>query len=311
MILLKRGGMGLSHIPLLMLHCIGWCLGWLIFLSSASYRKRFFSFSKQAGYSFNQVRAAVGSAGKLLVELPRVWFYGEAIPHQIVGQAYIDKALIQKKGLILLTPHGGSFEVGPPVFANYFANKVPLTVLYRPPRRAWLQNLVKRARTYQGIQVVPTDMSGVKALTRALQAKQAIGLLPDQVPPKGLGSWASFFGRPAYTMTLAARLALRTQAPVMMVWVRRLDWGRGYKVHFHPLEQFLMQPLSNQLDQAVVQINQAIESVIRYFPDQYLWGYNRYKQPRDFATLTPVKEPLQNSNMKKRLENGIMQSFEW
>jgi KDO2-lipid IV(A) lauroyltransferase len=289
MVFLRWVGMRLSPVLLLTLSFVGWFLGWFIFLISVSYRQRFFSFSRQAGYSFKQVRAAAGSAGKLLIELPWVWFYREALFHKVVGQSHIDQALIQKKGLILLTPHGGSFELAPSVFVNCVSNKISLTVLYRPPRQVWLQGLAKRWRTYRGIQVVPTDMSGVKALTRALQAKQAIGLLPDQVPPRGLGVWAPFFGRPAYTMTLAARLALRTQAPVIMVWVRRLCWGRGYEVHFQPLERFLTQPLSNQIDQAIVQINQAVEGVIRCFPDQYLWGYNRYKQPRDLPAPTSAR----------------------
>ena len=103
-----------------------------------------------------------------------------------------------------------------------------------------------------------------------------MGLLPDQVPPEGMGQWAPFFGKSAYTMTLAARLALQTGAGVVLIWGERLSFGRGYRLHTRSLGH----DLSSDLDTAVVQINQAMEETIRQAPHQYLWGYARYKQPR-------------------------------
>jgi KDO2-lipid IV(A) lauroyltransferase len=103
-----------------------------------------------------------------------------------------------------------------------------------------------------------------------------VGLLPDQVPPEGMGHWAPFFGKPAYTMTLAARLALQTGAEVVLIWGERLPWGRGYRLHASRLGH----ELSTELDVAVVQINQAMEQLVRQCPGQYLWGYARYKGPR-------------------------------
>ena len=109
-----------------------------------------------------------------------------------------------------------------------------------------------------------------------LRRGEAVGLLPDQVPPEGQGLWVPFFGRDAYTMTLAARLALQTGAAVLLVHAERLPWGRGYVVHLESMSD----PLADTLEAAVLQINQAMEHVIRQCPQQYLWGYARYKQPR-------------------------------
>jgi KDO2-lipid IV(A) lauroyltransferase len=109
-----------------------------------------------------------------------------------------------------------------------------------------------------------------------------VGLLPDQVPPAGMGQWAPFFGQAAYTMTLSARLALQTGAKVLLVWGERLSWGRGFRLHFREMQA----PLDKNLDAAVVQINQEMERLIRECPQQYLWGYGRYKQPR----VDPSKE---------------------
>ena len=104
----------------------------------------------------------------------------------------------------------------------------------------------------------------------------AVGLLPDQVPPEGQGVWSPVFGKPAYTMTLAARLALQTGATVLLVRCEREPMGRGFVMYAEPLPQ----PLDADLETAVRQVNEAMEHVIRQCPSQYLWGYGRYKQPR-------------------------------
>ena len=116
-------------------------------------------------------------------------------------------------------------------------------------------------------------------MIKALKSGECVGLLPDQVPPRSMGLWVPFFGRDAYTMTLSARLAQQTGAAIVLVWGERLPWGRGYRVHFEPLSVDL--PAVAQ--QAAGLINQEMERLIRACPQQYLWGYARYKQPRQEA----------------------------
>jgi KDO2-lipid IV(A) lauroyltransferase len=109
-----------------------------------------------------------------------------------------------------------------------------------------------------------------------LRAGQCVGLLPDQVPPEGLGVWVPFFGREAYTMTLSARLAQQTGATVLLFRGERLGWGRGYRLHV----QVMQEQLPGELTAAAAAINQAMEQLILSSPGQYLWAYARYKQPR-------------------------------
>jgi KDO2-lipid IV(A) lauroyltransferase len=119
-----------------------------------------------------------------------------------------------------------------------------------------------------------------------LRKNQAVGLLADQVPPDGLGIWAPFFGRPAYSMTLAARLALQNGAALVPASCERLPRGQGYVLKFWPILTDLTLPKSASEDvllQAVTRINQAIESIVRSQPGQYLWAYARYKIPRKEA----------------------------
>jgi KDO2-lipid IV(A) lauroyltransferase len=162
------------------------------------------------------------------------------------------------------------------VAQRYSGQHGPLTVLYRPARQAWLTELVQVARRRPGLHAVPTNLTGVRLMIKALRQGQSVGLLPDQVPPCGMGQWAPFFGKDAYTMTLSARLAQQTGATVLLAWGERRSWGRGYVMHFRELSE----PLSTQLETAVLQINQEMERLIRECPQQYLWGYARYKQPR-------------------------------
>lgn len=268
-----------SVFPLWLLHIMGAAMGWVAFVASPTYRRRFLANSALAGYSFGAVRAAVAHAGRMVAELPRLWM-GATMPCALTGEACVEQAYAAGRGIVFLTPHQGCFELSAQAAARrWSAERGPITVLYRPARQAWLAKVMETARNRPGMLAVPTTLAGVRQMIKALRRGEAVGLLPDQVPPGGQGQWAPFFGRDAYTMTLAVRLAQQTGAAVVLARCERLPWGRGYVTHFEPLSA----PLSADMDQAVLQINQAMEHLIRQCPEQYLWGYGRYKQPRGEA----------------------------
>lgn len=269
----------LSWLPLWLLQGIGWGLGWLVFALSPTYRRRFLANLKQAGYGWWPCRAAVGQAGRLVAELPRLWF-GRPVAVEWDGDHHISRALAQGRGILFLTPHLGCFEITAQAYAARFGQIQPITVLFRPSRQPRLRALVASARTRPGLQVAPTTLAGVKQLIKSLRQGQSVGLLPDQVPPSTQGVWAPFFGREAYTMTLSARLAQLTGAAVLVAWGERLPWGRGYRIHVQPLGRALPQDAVA----AATVISQAMEQVIADCPAQYLWGYARYKQPRQEAS---------------------------
>lgn len=265
-----------SHWPLWVLHPLGHAAGWLAWLLSPSYRRRFLDNARQAGLPWVRVAPAVGHAGAMSTELPRLWF-GRPAPVKWADDRAAVEAYASGQGVLFLTPHLGCFEITAQALAARFsAQHGPLTVLYRPARRADLGDVMASARNRPGLEAVPTNLAGVRQMIKALRSGRAVGLLPDQVPPEGMGQWAPFFGKPAYTMTLAARLALQTGARVVVIWGERLPFGQGFSLHTSGLGH----DLSPELDVAVVQINQAMERVIGQQPGQYLWGYARYKQPR-------------------------------
>jgi Kdo2-lipid IVA lauroyltransferase/acyltransferase len=264
-----------AGLPLRVLHAAGALLGWLSYGLSGTYRARFKSNLAQAGVPGSVLRAAVAHSGKTIAELPRLWL-GEPVPVAWDGADLIDAVHASGKGLLLLTPHLGCFEVTAQAYAQrYLSESRPITVLYRPARKLWLQSIVAQSRNRPGLRSAPTTLAGVKTMMKALKAGETVGLLPDQVPPEGLGVWAPFFGRDAYTMTLPIRLAQQTQATVLLIWGERLPQGRGYCVRVRPLPS----PLSADIATAAAQLNDAMAQVIRQLPAQYLWGYARYKQP--------------------------------
>jgi KDO2-lipid IV(A) lauroyltransferase len=267
----------LSFSPLWLLHALGWTIGWIGFLASARYRSRFLENVRQAGLGWRTVISAVGAAGQLLGELPRLWL-GRPVAVRWTGSEHVDAALAQGKGVLFMTPHLGCFEVAAQAYAlRYGQCGHPMTVLFRPPRKAWLAPLVTASRARPGLITAPTTLAGVKQMLKALKGGACVGLLPDQVPPTGQGLWTPFFGKDAYTMTLSARLALQTGATLLLAWGQRLSWGRGYIVHVAAFDG----ALSADIAAATLQINQAMERIVLQAPSQYLWGYARYKAPRD------------------------------
>ena len=261
--------------PLPLLHLLGAVLGWITFLASPTYRRRFLANAEQSGYGFAEVRRAIAEAGKMVAETPRLWF--GAMPHVTWEGAELIQALqAEGRGIVFLTPHLGCFEVTAQAYAAHFG---PITVLFRPARKAWLRELVGSSRDRPNMTAVPTTLAGVRQMLRALKGGQAVGLLPDQVPPNGLGVWAPFFGREAYTMTLPARLVQQTGAALLLVWGERLSRGRGYRIHVRRFED----ELARDARAAATQVNAAMERLVRLGPTQYLWGYARYKKPREEA----------------------------
>lgn len=264
-----------ARMPLAGLHFFGAGLGWLVYGLSPTYRRRCRENLRSSGVCADEaalrplLHAVVAETGKSITELCKVWFGHDDEIAQLVAcddWAVVEAAQRAGKGIIFLTPHLGCFEIS----ALYGAQRVPLTVLYRPPKRAALEAIMLAGRARGGITLAPASLKGVRLLYKALQRGEAIGVLPDQAPGVGEGEWVDFFGRPAYTMTLVTRLQETSGAAVVMAFAERLAQGRGYRLHLQVVA-------ADPLDPATM--NHAVEAVVRTCPAQYLWGYNRYKAP--------------------------------
>jgi KDO2-lipid IV(A) lauroyltransferase len=258
-----------ARLPLRWAQSVGALAGRIAMALSPGFRRKSSDNLAMAGLlEPARLRRTAEEVGRAAAETPFVWF----APHdrvealiRVEGQEVLDRARAGGRGVILLTPHLGCFEAA----ARAVARSGPITVLYKPPRLDAMRHLVETGRESPGVRPVPASAAGVRGLLRALKRGEAIGVLPDQVPSDGDGVWAPFFGRPAYTMTLPHRLARLTGASVLMACGERLARGGGWRVRFEPLE-------GEATPEAV---NRAMEAMIRRLPDQYFWGYNRYKVP--------------------------------
>ncbi|NBT35008.1 MAG: lysophospholipid acyltransferase family protein [Betaproteobacteria bacterium] len=278
--------------PLPLLRALGWVLGWVSWMVSARYRHLFYSHWAGAmqHLGLSQKRrgpeglwASIGQAGQLISELPKIWCAKDLSPlMRIEGLEACQRAYEEGRGLIFLTPHLGAFELAPRVLGLHF----PITILYRPARQASVENLYVAFRPSAGVTLAQANSSGVRKLMRALKSGEAIGMLPDQVPTRGEGLWSPFMGRLAYTMTLPARLALLTRAPV--VWTLVLREPSGWRLVFHIWTPPVLDDPSDALQATVDAMNAQCESLVRRAPSQYLWAYNRYKKPAGVeAPATP------------------------
>lgn len=266
----------LGRLPLAWLHRAGAALGWLVYWASPTYAGRLRENLHASGVCSDtaacraMLHAAIAEAGKGVTELIAVWFGDDARVAQLVVECehwqVVEAARARGNGIIFLTPHLGCFEIS----ALYGAQRMPLTVLYRPPKRSWLEPLMIAGRSRWQAVVAPANLRGVRMLYKALDRGEAVGLLPDQAPGLGEGTWADFFGRPAYTMTLVSRLQQMSGAATIMAFAERLARGRGYRLHLEELS-------ADRLDEGA--LNRAIETQVRRCPEQYLWGYNRFKIP--------------------------------
>ncbi|MBL1293146.1 MAG: lysophospholipid acyltransferase family protein [Thiotrichales bacterium] len=193
----------------------------------------------------------------------------------IEGEDALDNAHQQNKGVILLTPHLGCWEIA----GLYIGHRYPSTILYKRPKIKALANWLTQARQRTGATLVATDKLGARHLFKSLkQKKEIIGLLPDQEPPSDSGVFAPFFGIEANTMTLAVKLAKKTGAPIILGFAQRLKNGRGYKL-------IAIAPEKNIYDDdiaiATASMNQSIEQCVRRAPEQYQWSYKRFRQRPD------------------------------
>ncbi|HLX81167.1 MAG TPA: lysophospholipid acyltransferase family protein [Burkholderiales bacterium] len=260
-----------ARFPLAILHAMGALLGWAIYGLSPTYRRHLRDNLAAAGYRDGATRrAAIAGAGRLVAELPAVWLRPRAeLVRRVDGIEHIDAARAAGKGIVFFTPHLGCFEIAGQCVADLF----PITVLYRPPKHAWLQRILDEVRGRGNMRTARAEFSGVRELLEALARKEAVGILPDQVPGVGEGKWVEFFGRSAYTMTLGVRLAARPGCACLLAFGERLAAGAGYVIHFRPL------PAAVPGESELRRLNRALEELIRERPGQYLWGYNRYKTP--------------------------------
>jgi len=270
----------LSLLPLRMAHGLGAITGLCIYITPTRMRRvtdinLALCFPERApDWRRRIARASLIETGKSLAEAPYVWRASaeriDALVKHRTGQATMDEAVAQNRGVILAAPHLGSWEL----CGLYSATQSAITSLYRPPRLESLETIMRTGREHTGARLVPTEAHGIKSLVRALNERQCVGILPDQVPKPGNGVYAPFFGIDAYTMVLIARLARKRRVPVIFMYAQRLKKAAGFCVHYRRAGDDIYDP--NPVTAAAA-VNSSVERMVRECPEQYGWSYKRFK----------------------------------
>lgn len=187
----------------------------------------------------------------------------------MIGAALVDDALAAGRGVVIVAPHIGNWEL----LNRWYAHRWGVTAMYQPPRVRALEAAMRAARERDGARLVPADAGGLRALVRTLRQGRSVGVLPDQVPARGHGVMAPFFGLPALTVTLVQRLVRATGARAVSGAAIRTP--RGYEIRFEALPPAIADARA-EVSAAV--LNAHIETIVRRWPTQYQWTYKRFKR---------------------------------
>lgn len=212
----------------------------------------------------------------------RPWQRNRAQIAQVHGEALLQAALANGRGLIIAAPHYGNWEL----LNQFLASRAPIAMLYRPPESAIADHYLLRVRGRPGVTQVAARSNGVRHLLRTLHSGGMVGILPDQRPKAGEGAFAPLFGIPTLTMTLLTRLARRTGASVLFAFAERVA-GTSARYHIHFLPAGPVIGGSNDAA-ALAALNAGIATIAQRDPLQYQWNYKRFNaRPPDSGETDP------------------------
>jgi len=221
------------------------------------------------------IKQSLFECGKNIVEMGPSWLWPEervrGLVKKVSGKELVESALTKNKGVIILAPHLGNWEI----LGLYLTQLHKTTFLYQPPKLPKMDRLIRNARSRSGANIVPTNRRGVMALLKALKAGEMVGILPDQEPDSASGVFAPFFGVPALSMTLISNLETKTGATVICSYAKRLPNSEGFEIVFKAADE---QIVSSDIDESVAGLNHSVENVVNDCRAQYQWEYKRFKR---------------------------------
>ena len=217
------------------------------------------------------VRQSLRHTGMTAFEAPALWTW----PLPRLGRLVRDvrgAALLRDRpaaqGAVVLVPHFGNWE-----FLGYYLNTIaPLTPLYERPASPAVDAALVSARARLGSRPVPDSIAGIRQLVRVLKRGGMAAILPDQVPR--IGVIAPFFGQPAQTMGMVAKLLRQVPAAVFVAAAARAPGG--FAITVTPVDAAIHSPDPTV---SATAMNAAVEAVARRDPAQYQWEYKRFRFP--------------------------------
>ncbi|MFE8071880.1 lysophospholipid acyltransferase family protein [Marinobacteraceae bacterium S3BR75-40.1] len=215
--------------------------------------------------------------GKTTAEMGMSWCWPipkvQKLITRVEGLPYLEQALAEKKGLILIAPHLGNWEI----LNHFFRQYLYMTVMYKPAKIPAVDQFIYDTRQRVDVGLVPADREGVLALFDILRNKGVVAVLPDQQPRPKSGVFAPFFGYPALTGKLIGDLAVKTDAYLLCCFAKRMPDG-SYTVVLHPGDTAIR---SEDPEVSATALNRSIEQCVLDCPEHYQWGYKRFRHQPD------------------------------
>ncbi|AOA57846.1 lysophospholipid acyltransferase family protein [Acinetobacter larvae] len=217
-------------------------------------------------------RAAIHNELQSYMEFFNIWGSSNAkniarIRH-ITGEHYVHQALAENKGLVLIVPHFGTWEV----MNAWFAQHTQMTIMYKPIKNPDADQFVRQARSRERANLVPTDESGVRQIFKALKQGGTTVILPDHTPKQG-GEMIEYFGVPLASSNLTAKLIQKTKARALLLYAIR-NQDDSFNMFIEPMDEAIY---SGSANDGTLVIHHRIEQLIQRFPEHYHWSYKRFK----------------------------------
>ena len=279
-----------AALPLPVLHGLASALGWLAWIipnrrRRVAVRNVEQCFPEKSPAEQQAIaQRAVAEEFKLFLETPRLWLCSKATMRGYLKAEnnieLLDKAFARGKGVILLTLHQGQFEQP----AMCMSERYLFTGLYKSQGEkggaAAIDEASLQGRTRFGGKMIAVKPGVKRQILPLLEANEGVYFVADQDPPIGSGVFAPFFGHPAHTPMLVHSLAKLSEASILVFYGERLPWGRGYKSHYLEAPKEIRDP-----DPVVVAsaLNAIFEHCVRQCPEQYWWGYQRFRRQPEGA----------------------------
>ena len=275
----------ITYLPVPAIQKMGSALGMLLYRTVPSRRRAARINLKQAFTKLSDAeidalnKTAFISLGISILEMGVAWFKSSASLKQqceIEGLEHLKQASAKNRGVILLTGHFTTLEIGARLI-GFYADKY--NGVFKKTHDPLFNAIMVRYRSTFGNELI--ENKNVRAIIRGLKNGHSVWFAPDQDFADQDIVFAPFLGGIASTLTATTKLAEITGAAVVPFYPVRLPHGKGYKLVVLPaLENFP----GDDIEADSARINKTIEDMVYACPEQYLWSHKRFKTQPDRST---------------------------
>ncbi len=258
----------------------GGVIGWISYYLLPKERNRVFEHlrmvfgEKEDAWIRRTARRNFIHLGKSVLEVMLITPERLSAISEFRGYENLRHAFEQGRGVLYVTGHIGNWELS----GGILASKFPLSVVAAPLEPEEVNDMILRLRNRIGIKVILRSRPGAaKELIRIFKENRVLGLLIDQDTDVD-GAFVDFLGRPAWTPTAAASMALKFGAPVVFGYARREKNGRHTVIVEGPLELIRTGDEKKDIVANTVMFTKRIEDCILQNPEQWVWMHRRWRR---------------------------------